>query len=47
MASSLSNLVSNLAEEIITDTMMKKKELMELNINIMTAFLNTQTLKMI
>ena len=47
MASSLSNLVNNLAEEIIRGTMIKNKELMELNMNIVTAFLNTQILKMI
>ena len=52
MASSLPNLVNNLFEEIHKIKYEygrndRKVELAELNINIATAFLNTQTLKMI
>ena len=51
MVSSLSNLVNKLAEGIhkikCPDTMIKKLDLVETNTKIVTAFLNTQTLKMI
>ena len=50
MANSLSNLVNNLSEgihKINVNTDMKNVKLAELNIRIVTAFLNMQTLKMI
>ena len=52
MASSLSNLVNNLSEEIQKIKCKyghddKKREICGLNVNIATVFLNTQTLKMI
>ena len=49
MASSLSNLVNNLSERIhkITCKYRHNDKLAELNVNIVTVFLNTQTLKMI
>ena len=52
MASSLSNLVNNFAEEIHKikckyEHNDKNVNLAELNINIVTVFLNIQTLKMI
>ena len=52
MASSLSNLVINMLKELIkfnvrTDTTIKNAKHVELNTKIVSAFLNTQTLKMI
>ena len=52
MASSLSRLVNNLAEEFIklnvnTDTMIKNVTLAQLNTKIATTFLNTKILKII
>ena len=52
ITSSLSNLVINHAEgirkiNVNTNTMIKKLKLAELKTNIATAFLNTETLKMI
>ena len=50
MASSLSNfadLSEGIHKNVNTDRMIKNVQLAELNINIVTVFLNTQTLKMI
>ena len=52
MASSFSNLVSNLSKDFIKlnvnmDAMLRNMKLAELSIKILSAFLNTQTLKMI
>ena len=52
MASSLLTIVNNLSERLHrikcnTDTIEKNVKLAELNTQIVTAFLNTQTLKMI
>ena len=46
MASSLSNLADNLSEELIelnvnTEMTMKNRRIVELNMNIVTVFLNT------
>ena len=49
MASPLSNLVNNISEGFhkIMDMMIKKVKLVELNVSIVTAFLDTETLKTI